>query len=420
MKIYSYTKSRELFERAKKVIPGSGPCQKGLYGHYSMTLMREEYPIYFSRSKGARFWDVDGNEFIDYMCAYGPMILGYNNKKIDEAARKQFKKGNTVTMVSPVMVELAETLVDLVTIADWAFFSKNGADTTNLSTMVARAATGRKKIVAINGGYHGSTPWMQGAGSAGILEEDVADVIRINWNDYDQLEKVVNENSGEIAGFISSPYHHPVFQDNPLPAEDFWQKVEKLCRKNGIVLIVDDVRAGFRTNLRGSNETFGFKPDLICFGKALGNGYPISALVGTESMMDAVSKVFYTGTMFFGAAPMAAAAATLNELKRIDAPKLINETGKKLTDGMVDIAKNYGYDLRVTGVPSMPYLRISNDESLALHTDWISECVQRGAYFLWYHNNFISVAHNDNDIKRTWDIVDDAFKAVKKKYGDEF
>jgi len=414
MKSYNQDKSQKLYKRAKRVIPG------GLYGHYRLGLSGPIAPIYFSKSEGAKFWDVDGNPYTDYVCAYGPMILGYNHPKIDEAARKQYEKGNTVSLASPVMVELSEALVELVPIADWAFFAKNGGDTTNLSIMVARAATGRKKIIKINGGYHGVAPWMQDTGSMGTIAEDTSNIIAVNWNDVEQFENVVSEHAGEIAGFISSPYHHPVMEDNELPADGFWRKIEAICKKNGIVMITDDVRAGFRSNLKGSNEHFGFKPDLICFGKALGNGYPISALVGSEALRDAVIQVLYTGTMFFSAAPMAAALATLKELKRINAPRIVTETGKKLTGGLTDIAKSYGYDLRVTGVPSMPYLRITNDETLALHSDWILACVKRGAYFLSYHNHFISTAHTDDDLKTTWNIADDAFKAIKKKYGDRF
>jgi len=432
MKVYDQSKSRELFERAKKVIPGSPFCPEGgVYGHYSVSVPARGNPVYFSRSQGSRFWDVDGNEYVDYICAYGPMILGYNHPVVDRAAREQYAKGNTVSLSAPVMVDLAETLVDMVSIADWAFFAKNGADPTNLSVMVARAATGRKKVIVFQGFYHGSNPWMQAAGSAGTIEEDTAHVIQVTWNDYAQIERTVKEHEGEIACLISSPYHHPIVVDNEMPAQGFWQKVEALCKKKGIVLIVDDVRAGFRADLAGSNEYFGFKPDLICFGKALANGYPISALVGTDALRDAMTSVFFTGTQFFNAAPMAAALATLKEMKKINAPKVMLETGKKITDGLVRMAKGYGYDLRVSGLPSMPYLRITNQEPPALtegmsalhkglHADWISECVQRGAYFLDYHNHFISTAHNDKDIQRTWDIADDAFKAVKKKYGDQY
>ncbi len=433
MKIYRQETSRSLYERAKKVIPGCPFCPEGgMYGHYSTSVSARGNPVYFSTSRGSRFVDVDGNEYIDYMCAYGPMILGYNHPAVDQAAREQYLKGNTVSLASPVMVELAELLVEMVSIADWAFFSKNGADPTNLSVMAARAATGRKKIVAIEGGYHGTTPWMQDAGSGGTLEEERSSVIRIPWNDPGRLQSVIDENPDDIAGFISSPYHHPVIFDNELPEDGFWQKVEAICRKNGIVLIVDDVRAGFRADLSGSSTYFGFKPDLICFGKALGNGYPISALVGTDAMRDAVNHVFYTGTQFFNAAPMAVAVATLTELKNINGPASMLESGKKLTDGLVRIAQSHGYDLKVSGLPSMPYLRIANEAvppvftegfsglHKGLHADWISECVQRGAYFLDYHNHFISTAHSEADLQRTWDIADDAFAAVKRIYGDRF
>lgn len=432
MKLYNQKKSQTLFERAKKAIPGSpfNP-EGGMYGHYSISVSARNNPIYFSKSKGSRFWDVDGNEYVDYMCAYGPMILGYNHPSVDAAAMAQFKNGNTVSLASPVMVELAELLVDMVSIADWAFFSKNGADPTSLSTMVARAATGREKIVAIQGGYHGSAPWMQDPGSGGTLEEERAGVIRIPWNDYNAFETVVNENDNKIAGFISSPYHHPVIVDNEMPTEGYWQKIEALCRKKGIVLIVDDVRAGFRADVSGSNEYFGFKPDLICLGKALGNGYPISALVGTDATRDAINNVFFTGTQFFNAAPMAAAVATLKELKKIDGAKMMLETGNKLADGLVRIAKSHGYDLYVSGLISMPFFRITNQEppvfteGLAglhkgLHADWISECVQRGAYLVDYHNHFISTAHTDEDLKKTFEIADEAFQAVKNIYGDQF
>jgi glutamate-1-semialdehyde 2,1-aminomutase len=345
------------------------------------------------------------------------VILGYNHEKVDAAAMKQFGEANCVTAPTPVMVELAEYLVDLKPIADWAFFAKNGGDVTSYALMAAREATGRKKIVMVSGGYHGVAPWAQAPGHPGVMDDDHRNCIRVRWNDYTGFERVVEENPGEIAGFIATPYHHPTFADSELPAEGYWQKIEALCRKEGIVLIVDDVRCGFRLDMRGSNEYFGFKPDLICFCKAIGNGYPISALVGADSLKNVVSKVFYTGTYWFSAVPMAAAIATLNELKRIDGPKLIRETGEKFLDGLVDIATGYGYDLKVSGHPSMPYLRITTDESLMLHQDWCGECTKRGAYFSSHHNWFISTAHTDEDIQRSWGIAEDAFKVVKKRYG---
>ncbi len=408
MNTYSYEKSHALFQRAAKVIP----C--GIYGHFSPApyIPVTHYPFFGTRAKGCKFWDVDGNEFIDYMCSYGPMILGYGNEVIDEAYQKQMREADINSIASPRMVELAELLVDMVTIADWAFFAKNGADVTNYATAIARSATGRKKIVAFKGGYHGTTPWMQAPGHHGVIEDDHTNVIRIPWNDVVALEKVIAENPDDVAGLIASPYHHPIFEDNAMPAEGFWRKVEGILRKHGIVFIVDDVRCGFRLDLAGSNEYFGFKPDLICFCKAIANGYPISALVGTDALKNDTSKVFHTGSYWYAAGPMAAAIACLEEMRRIDAPKILREKGEKLNQGMVDIAKSHGYDLKVTGHPSMAYYRITDDPSLMLHQDWCAECTRRGAFFTSHHNWFVSTAHGDEDIQRTWDICEEAFKGL--------
>jgi len=239
-------------------------------------------------------------------------------------------------------------------------------------------------------------------------------VISIGWNDYQALERVIAENPGEIAGFMATPYHHPAFADSEMPAEGYWSKVERLLKREGIVFIIDDVRCGFRLHMGGSNEYFGFKPDLICFCKAIGNGYPISALVGTDALKTVAGKVFHTGSYWFQAGPMAAALACLQELKRINGPSMMLEKGKKLLDGMVEIAKNHGYNLKVTGAASMPYLRITDDESLMFHQELCGECTKRGAYFASHHNWFLSTAHTDEDIQRTWDILEDAFTALKK------
>lgn len=411
MKTYEYGQNGAWFDRAAKVIP----C--GVYGHFSPApcVPVEAYPFFTSRAEGSKFWDADGNEFVDYMCAYGPMVLGYRNPVVDEAYQAQMKQMDGSSTASTKMVELAEFLVDLVPMADWAFFAKNGADVTNYAAMIARAATGRKKIIAMRGGYHGTSPWMQGVGHHGVMEDDVEHVIRVTWNNFEELERVVAENAGNIAGFISSPYHHPTFVDNEMPAEGYWQKVEQLLRKNGIVFIIDDVRCGFRLHMGGSNEHFGFKPDLICFCKAIANGYPISALVGADALRTYASKVFHTGSYWFSAGPMAAALACLQELKRLDGPRVMDEIGRQLLDGLVAIAKSYGYTLLVSGAPAMPYLRITDDPSLMLHQQWCGECTRRGAYFTSHHNWFVSTAHTGADIQRTLDIADDAFKAIGKR-----
>lgn len=169
MNVHNYAKSQELFQRAVKVIPS------GIYGHLGPSegcfVPVEAYPFYIDRAEGAYFWDVDGNRFIDYMCAYGPIVLGYRHPQVDEAVIKQMEKADCSILPSEKMVELAELLVGTIESADWAFFAKNGGDVTNLAVMTARAATGRKKIVKFTGGYHGVTQWTQGAGSPGKLSK---------------------------------------------------------------------------------------------------------------------------------------------------------------------------------------------------------------------------------------------------------
>jgi glutamate-1-semialdehyde 2,1-aminomutase len=409
MNTYTYPQSLAWMQRASRVIP----C--GIYGHFSPApcVPIEHYPFFAARAQGSRFWDVDGNEFVDYLCAYGPMVLGYGNPVVDEAYQQQMKLADAATLASPKMVELAELLVELVPVADWAFFAKNGADATSYAVMTARAATGRKKIVAIRGGYHGTAPWMQNQGHHGCLEEDQTQILHIEWNDLAALEKVIAEHSGQIAAMIATPYHHPVFADSVMPADGYWSSVQKLLNQQGIVLIMDDVRCGFRLHLGGSNEYFGFKPDLICYSKAIANGYALSALVGADALRDAAARVFHTGSFWFTAGSLAAAVACLKEMQRISAPEIIRRQGQKLLDGMVDIVKNHGLMLRVSGHPAMPYLRITDDPTLMLHQQFCGECTRRGAYFASHHNWFLSAAHSDEDIQHTWDIVDDALKSLE-------
>ena len=400
------TRSDELFLKAKAVIPG------GIFGHYKYSV-GESAPKFFSKAKDSYFWDVDGNKFIDLMCAYGPMILGYNNPVVDKAAQQQYDLGNTVSLASPVMIELAETLVDMVAVADWALFGKNGGDSTSLAIMVARAETGREKIIKINDGYHGVASWMQRNNSPGTIPSDTDEIIDIEWNAIDELERAISENPNQIACFISSPYHHPVLKDNVLPEDQYWQKVESLCRQNGIVLIVDDVRAGFRINLAGSNEAYGFKPDLVCLGKAMGNGYPISALVGADHLKKSAEAVYFTGTQFFNAAPMAAAKATLLELQKIDAVNKMEEFGNNLKRGLVKVAQENQFELVVSGVPTMPYFRLNNVD-IKVHNSWIDECLKRGLYMVNYHNHFISATHDKEDLENILEIASDSFSALSK------
>ncbi|MCG8413864.1 MAG: aminotransferase class III-fold pyridoxal phosphate-dependent enzyme [Pseudomonadales bacterium] len=405
---YQYNRSQALFERAQKVIPN------GIPGHFNPVVQKPDgsYPFYAQRAKGARFWDVDGNEYIDFMCAYGPMILGYNNPIVESAVREQVQQSDTCTLAPSVMVELAEFLVELIPMADWAFFAKNGADATNMAVFIARAATGRRKVIGIEGGYHGSSPWMQAAGRAGITAEDHAEIIRIPWNDVSALESVLQEHGNEVAAFIASPYHHPVYQDNEMPAEGYWQSVQALLRKHSVVSICDDVRCGFRIDMRGSHEFFGYTPDISCYCKAIANGHPLSAIVGSDAFRKEASTIFQTGSFWYSAGPMAAALATLKELQQNNGPEKIIKTGAKVFDGFQSIAEQAGVTLKVTGMTSMPYVRTEHEAGIEFHQALCGECTRRGLFLTSHHNLFVSAAHGDEEIDRSHEIFKAALETV--------
>lgn len=411
MKTNIYTKSREAFVRATKVIPS------GVYGHLGPAegcfVPVDAFPLFSERAEGTYFWDLDGNRFIDYMCAYGPNILGYRDPDVEEAAAKQRERGNCTTSPSTVMIDFAELLVDTVASADWAFFAKNGNDVTTLAVMTARAYTHRKKIVFFKGYYHGISPWTQKIDYSGIIEEDVVNNIYVDWNDIEALREVFYNNKGEIAAVIGQPYMHGNFKDNEMPLPGFWQEVRKLCDENGTVLVIDDVRAGFRLDIHGSDHYFGFEADLICFCKALANGYNVSALCGKEHLKNTVSGMSYTGSYWLSAVPFAAGIACIEKMKRLDIANLLQRKGEQLKNELESAAKEYGYNMIVSGATSLPYLRIAESEDLILHQRWVAECVRRGVFFTSHHNHFMNAAMTDEDIRLTGEVAREAFRIIR-------
>ncbi|MBQ7116572.1 MAG: aminotransferase class III-fold pyridoxal phosphate-dependent enzyme [Clostridia bacterium] len=412
--LYKTTKSDEWYARAAQVIPS------GVYGHLGPAegqfIPVNRWPRFSEKAKGSYFWDVDGNKYIDYMCAYGPNVLGYGDEDVDAAAIEQIKKGNCVTSPDKIMVECAELLVDTVNCADWAFFAKNGNDATQGAILTARAHTHRKKLIFFNGFYHGVSPMVQKIDYPGVTPEDVANNLYTPWDDIENFKRLLAENEGEIAAVIAQPYNHGNFNDNSFPIDGFWKEVRELCTKNEIVLIVDDVRCGFRLDLAGSDHFFGFEADIICFCKALANGYNMSAFCGKEFLKNAASSLSYTGSYWMSAVPFAACIATINKLKKLDAPKLFDTLGRELTTGFKKAGAEHGFDLVVSGAPALFYLRIANDDSLLLHQDWVAECVNRGLFITSHHNHFINASLTHEDINRSIEIAEDAFKAVKKNH----
>ena len=402
-----YAASQALLERARRVVPG------GIYGHTApQLLVPGAFPYFFERADGAHIWDVDGNEYIDLLCSYGPIVLGHNHPKVDEAAARRAAKGRLMNGPGPEWVTLAERLVGLVPWAHWAVFAKNGSEICTWSLQVARAATGRRVILAAKGAYHGVHPWCTPARD-GVTRADRTDVAHYTYNDLDSVDAALAAHEGEVAAIIVTPFRHESFADQELPAPGFLAGLRARCDRLGAVLVLDDVRCGFRLALGGSGEHFGVRPDLACYSKAIANGHPLSAVVGTDALRDAAQRVFFTGTYWVSPVEMAAALACLDELEASGAVEVMRIRGEALRDGMTAQAAACRLPVRYTGPPAIPFMTFVDDAgSFERSRRFAAACAARGVYLHPHHNWFTCAALTETDVRRTLDVTEAAFREV--------
>lgn len=401
------SKDAELRERALQVIPG------GMYGHESVALLPESFPQFFARADGAYLWDCDGNRYIDYLCAYGPNILGYRHPKVEAAAQAQAALGDTMTGPSEAMVVLAENLVSMISHADWAMFCKNGSDATSMAMVTARAYRDRKKILVATGTYHGASPWNT-PGLKGILPEDRAHIIYFNYNDLESAEAAFRQAGGDVAGVFATPFRHEVFSDQFLPTAEYAQGLRRLCDDADALLIIDEIRTGFRLSRDCSWKVHGVDPDLSAWGKLLANGYPISALLGSEKARQAASSIYVTGSFWFQAVPMAAAIATLREIRETDYLERTVEIAAALRAGLEAQSAAHGIPIRQTGPAQMPQILFDDDPDMRRGSFFTGTAVRLGAYLHPYHNMFVNAAMTKADVEATLAITDEAFDILRR------
>lgn len=402
-----YERSMELFRRATRVIPG------GIYGFKNpISSLPGASPYYAERAAGARFWDVDGNEYLDFLCGYGPVVLGHCDPEVEAAVRDAMAAGVCWNHPGEQMVQLAERFVELISVADWTVFGKNGVDMTTWAVRVAREHTGRSKVVIAGGAYHGALPWCTSY-RAGVTPADRADTLEMRWNSVDDLERLAAEHPSSIAGVMLTPYHHLFAAPQEMPTEGFWSAVRRICDREGIVLILDDVRAGFRLGLHGSHEIFGIEPDLVCYSKAIGNGYPIAAAVGTADLKAAAEAVFTAGTYWYSSVPMAASLTVLRILEDTDAIERINRMGRRWADELGRLGEASGFPVSVTGPPGLTYLSFDDDPDLYLMQHFAGEMIARGVFLHPYHHIFLTAAHTEDDIDRALETAAAAFEATQ-------
>ncbi|KJC48771.1 glutamate-1-semialdehyde 2,1-aminomutase [Bradyrhizobium sp. LTSP885] len=401
------SKESQLRERAAAVIPG------GMYGHQSASFLPPSYPQYFSRAKGSRLWDADGREYIDYIGGYGTNLLGYAHPDIDAAAVQQLSSGDTMTGPAPVIVDLAEKLVGMVTHADWAVFCKNGTDATSMAVVCARAYKNRRKILMATGAYHGAAIWCTPV-DVGITREDRAHNVYFEYNNAESLEQVLRSHAGDVAAVLASPIRHDVHTDHLVPTEAYAKAVRRLCDEHDALLVVDEVRTGFRLARGSSWDALGVNPDLSAWGKAMGNGYPISALLGNNKTRQAFQRIFVTGSYWCSAVPLAASLRTLELIESTDYLERSLAIGQMLRDGIEEQVRRHGLELRQTGPVQMPQMLFAGDVEEKLGNIWTNAAIELGVYLHPFHNMFVCAALTDEDISRTLEVTDRAFVAFKQ------
>nr|WP_314069917.1 aminotransferase class III-fold pyridoxal phosphate-dependent enzyme [uncultured Roseococcus sp.] len=392
--------------RAARVIPG------GMWGHLDAKKLPEGYPQFFARGEGGHVWDVDGRRYVDLMCSWGPIVLGHHDPAVDAAARKQAEMGDCLNGPGPVLVELAERLVDRIPAADWAMFQKNGTDATTACVTIARAATGRSTILMARGSYHGAAPWCTPV-PAGTTEADRAHQLRFEYNDVASLEAAAAAAGDDLAAILVTGFRHDNIVDQELPTPEFAQAARAICDRKGAALIVDDVRAGFRLHAGGSWETVGVRPDLSAWSKAIANGHTLAAVTGRDSLRDAATRIFVTGSFWCSSVAMAAAIATLEELERRDVVGHIAALGQRLRDGLAERARGANVGLRQSGPVSMPLFLFDGDADFAIGRAFCQATLEEGAFLHPRHNMFLCAAHTEADIDAVLAASEAGFAAIK-------
>ncbi len=400
--ITNFQNSAQLREKARRLIPaGAHTYSKGDDQFPQLS------PGFIIRGKGTRVWDPDGNEFIDWGMGLRSVILGHAYEPVLAAVREQLELGSNFVRPAPLEADVAELLVDLIPSAEMVKFAKNGSDVTTAAVKLARAFTGRDMVVrcqdqpffSVNDWFIGDTP-----ANAGVPQVVQNLTKRFRYNDADHLEQVLNEHRGQVACVILEA----AATTAPLPG--FLERVRELTRTHGVVLIFDEMISGFRWDPRGAQHYYGVTPDLSTFGKALANGFALSALVGRRDIMELGGlehrreRVFLLSTTNGGEThALAAARATIEALRDGEATRHIWTTGRKLMEGFNALAHEFGLadHVRMDGLACSPYqvfLNADGQVDLALRTLYLQETIRHGVLIPYIA---VSAAHGDADIDRT-------------------
>jgi glutamate-1-semialdehyde 2,1-aminomutase len=388
-------KGQELYKKAKCLIPGGTM----LLSKRPEMFLPEKWPAYFSKAKGCKVWDMDGIELIDVsIMGIGTNILGYGNDEVDDAVIQTVKNGNMSTLNCPEEVYLAERLIELNPWADMVRYARTGGEANAIAVRMARAASGKGKIAIC--GYHGWHDWylstnlnnygnldehlLPGLDPLGVPKELKDSVFPFNYNNFAELEHL--ENSHDIGVIIME------VSRNINPEDNFLQKVRKLATEKNIVLIFDECSSGFRQTFGGLYKLYGVEPDLAMYGKAIGNGYAITAVVGKRQIMEMAQKSFISSTFWTERIGPTAAIKTLEIMEREKSWEVITERGKYIAKQWKEMASHHELSLNVFGLPALISYTFNSPNSMEYKTLITQEMLKKG--FLACNRVYVCTMHS--------------------------
>ncbi len=407
------TNSLALYEQAAELIPGG---VLGIRRPYNFVV--GEFPIFFDSGEGSRVVDVDGNEYIDFLCAYGPIILGYREREVDDAVIQQIReKGFCFSLTQRHQNVLAEKLTDLIPCAEMCLFVKTGSDATTCAVRLARAYTDRTKVLRC--GYHGWHDWcveVPGGIPANVREN----VLEFTYNDLAAVERLLAEHGRDTAAIIVTPYGHPLGHPLEDPNPGFLEGLRRLADEHGVVLIFDEVRTGFRMSMGGAQQVYGVTPDLAAFGKAMANGYAISTVCGRrEIMRKAEGDVFISSTFFPNSDGYVAALKTIEILQRDSVLESIQKKADAFLDRLRPIIDRYPVGAVLSGNGPMFFITFRKDASKVYkqrRNEFYTQLIRRGIFLQPYHHGYICHRHTAEDLDRAVDAVDAALAVVSDRF----
>ena len=408
-------KGSQLWDDAKRVIPGGNQ----LLSKRSERFLPGLWPAYYSKAKGCEVWDIEGRKYYDFaQMGVGSCVLGYADEDVNQAVIKAVNEGSMCTLNAPEEVQLANKLIEIHPWAEMARFARTGGEACAIAIRIARNASKREKIAFC--GYHGWHDWylaanlshsdtlkdhlLPGLKSDGVPRGLTGSISPFYYNQLETLEKLVSEHGQQIGVIIMEPVR------NMLPDEGFLEGVRDIANRINAVLIFDEITSGFRLNVGAAHMNYDVSPDIAVFGKALGNGYPISAIIGVRNVMDAAQDTFISSTMWTERIGFVAALATLEKMEKYRVPESLITYGKLINSGWQMIAKKHDIKIHISGIDPLTHISFEHENPLAIQTYYSQEMLKKG--FLLGASVYTTYAYNEQIISQFIEASDGIFANI--------